>query len=296
MTEYRHISVLKNEILQAMTPKSGGIYVDVTFGGGGHSRALLEAEPGCKVIGIDWDQESLDRVGASMQEEFGDRLKLIWGNFTHIVRLLSREHIGKIDGILADFGTSQFQIHEKPGFSFQKDTLLDMRMSPAHQKIWAADILKQASPAELEHILFEYGEEPRAKQIVRLIVEQRHTKPIRTTGELVELIEKVIPRHPGKRIHPATKTFQALRIAVNKELDNIWSLLKGSLEVLKPGGILACISFHSLEDRMVKRFLLEHPHAFETLTKKPIVSSDAEIEANPSSRSAKLRVARRLKH
>lgn len=281
-------------MVYAISPRAGCIYVDVTFGGGGHTRALLEAEPGCTVIGIDWDKDSLERIGAPMQEEFGERLLLEWGNFSHIVRLLSRLEIRKVDGIIADFGTSQFQIHEKAGFSFQKDTLLDMRMSPAHQKTWAADILKHASSAELEHILFEYGEEPRAKQIVRLIVERRQAKPLRTTGELVELIEKVIPHHPGKKIHPATKTFQALRIAVNKELDNIWSLLKGSLEVLKPGGVIACISFHSLEDRLVKRFLLEHQHAFNVVTKKPIVPSPEEIDRNPSSRSAKLRVAKRL--
>ena len=294
--ETYHKSVLPQEVLEQFNLKPGGVYVDVTFGGGGHTRSVLQAEPGCKVIAFDWDKIALETNGAPLQQMFGERLELVWGNFAHFDRLMKKIKVTGVDGILADFGTSQFQIHEREGFSFRKDTALDMRMSPGHQKIWARDLLNKLSEKELAQIIFEYGEDYNASKIARAIVSTRGKKRIMTTLDLVEIIESVIPYHKGKKIHPATKTFQALRIVVNHELDNILSFLKASVRYLNPGGRLLCISFHSLEDRIVKNFFKEQAETLITLTKKPITATTEEIASNGSSRSAKLRVAEKSFH
>jgi 16S rRNA (cytosine1402-N4)-methyltransferase len=288
-----HIPVLVDEVLEYIAPKPHGIYVDATFGGGGHSRALLEYEPTCVVIGLDWDLTALEQ-GAALQDEFPGRLELIWGNFSQIDTKLKKEGFGKVDGILADFGTSQFQLFERPGFSFYKDSPLDMRMSPAHQKITAAEVVNTASEKELITILQEFGQEPQARAIVRLIMSERIKKRITTTNQLVALIQQVTgPKGKNRRLHPATKVFQALRIFVNRELDNIWSFLPAAVRSLKPGGRLVCISFHSLEDRMVKRFFKELSVGSEAsafvLTPKAVRPSQQEIARNPASRSALLR-------
>ena len=288
-----HKSVLVNEVLHYLQPSPGKLYVDVTFGGGGHSRAILQKEPTCKVIAFDWDQVAIERNAPALQEEFGDRIKVIFGNFILIERLLAKEGISKVDGILADFGTSQFQISQKPGFSFQSDTPLDMRMSPAHQKVTAAHILNVASEAELAKIIFEYGEDRYSRRIAREIVAARKLHRFHTTGQLVDLIEKIAPSRYGA-IHPATRVFQALRIAVNNELENIETFLKSALKVLAPQGRFVCISFHSLEDRIVKTVFREQKGVLQILTPKPVQASDAELVANPSARSAKLRAACRL--
>jgi len=288
---YAHKSVLVTEVLRYINPEPHKIYVDATFGGGGHTRAILDAEPTCKVIGIDWDMKAIEENEPALMAQYGDRLTVLWGNFAHIYKLLKQAKIDKVDGILADFGTSQFQIHHKAGFSFQKDTLLDMRMSPAHQRKTAADIVNGYTEQDLAKLFFSYGEEAQAKKIARAIVLARTEKRITTTGQLVDLITSIMPVHHEKRtIHPATKVFQALRIEVNHELENIDSFLKAAISFLNPQGRLVCISFHSLEDRIVKNFFKEHS-TLEILTPKPVTASPEEVQENPSSRSAKIRAA-----
>jgi 16S rRNA (cytosine1402-N4)-methyltransferase len=230
----------------------------------------------------------------AIQDEFGDRFRMLWGNFSTLYKIVKKEKIGPFDGILADFGTSQFQIHQRPGFSFSQDTPLDMRMSPAHQAITAEHILANFTEKDLADIFFKYGEERASRLIAKTIVAKRLEKPITTTRHLVEIIERLFPVHAYKaqhHIHPATRVFQALRITVNDELNNITSFLNAALHSLKPGGRLACISFHSLEDRIVKQFYQEHTDKLEIITPKPVVAQDDERALNPSSRSAKLRVA-----
>ena len=291
-TIFQHKSVLTREVLEYLNPQPGKIYVDCTFGGGGHTRAILEKEPECTVIGIDWDLDTLKLTAPEIQEEFGDRFLRVMGNFGNLERLLKRIGVDKVDGILADFGTSQYQIKEKAGFSFSSDTLLDMRMSTGHYKVWAADIVNNATEKELAHIFYTYGEERHGAKIARAIVEERKIKKFRTTRDLAELIEKLLGRKPGT-IHPATRVFQALRIVVNDELGNIHSLLQQVPRLLHEGGRLVCISFHSLEDRMVKQYMKESPY-FKILTNKVITAQEDELEANPSSRSAKLRAAEKI--
>lgn len=289
-----HTSVLVKEVITFLAIKPGGIYIDVTFGSGGHTRTILETDPTCSVIGLDWDLRSLDQYGSLVQSDFGDRFKPIFGNFAHLERILKKASIKHVDGILADFGTSQMQITERPGFSIYRDTPLDMRMSLSHQKITAAEVVNHYPAKELSRIFYEYGEERFTRKIVQAIVHDRKFKPFKTTHELAALIERIIPRKRGKKtIHPATRVFQALRIFVNDELANIRSFLKQAVRVLSPKGRIVCISFHSLEDRLVKHFLREQEREglLEVLTKKPIVATEAEIEQNPSSRSAKLRAA-----
>lgn len=288
-----HKSVLVREVLTYLAPKPGGVYVDVTFGGGGHTRAILEAEKKCSVVALDWDKQALESNSEEIKQEFGDRFRTIWGNFANIYTLLRREKIAHIDGVLADFGTSQFQIHHKPGFSFQQDTPLDMRMSPSHGPLTASLILNTYSERDLANILWCYGEEANAKNIVRAIVKYRANKLFEKTSQLVSLIENITPITYKRGIHPATKTFQALRIVVNNELENITNFLKSVLPFLNKDGRLVCISFHSLEDRLVKTFFREHLETLQILTAKPVVAQEDEIQENLSSRSAKLRAAQK---
>lgn len=290
MTGTYHKPVLISEVLTYMAPKPGGVYVDATFGGGGHTRALLEAEPRCTVIGVDWDAHALELNAAAIEADFPERFTPLWGNFAQLPFLLKKEGIEKVDGLLADFGTSQYQIAEQPGFSFSKNTQLDMRMSPAHQQYTAYDLVNHATEQELIYIFREYGEEWNARKIVQALALARKRSPIKTTGDLVAVIQTVVPRHKQK-IHPATKVFQALRIAVNKELDNIHAFLIHSTQLLKPAGRVVCISFHSLEDRIVKTFFREHKNVLNILTPKVVTATPEERLANPSSRSAKLRAA-----
>jgi 16S rRNA (cytosine1402-N4)-methyltransferase len=287
-----HKPVLVHEVIQYLNPQPNKIYLDVTFGGGGHTRAILTAQPLCSVIALDWDTQALEKNGYPLQEEFPGRLTLLWGNFAQIDKKLKKEGLGPVDGIIADFGTSQYQLLERQGFSFYKDSPLDMRMSPAHQKVTAAEIINKASEKKLYEIFKQLGEEPYAKHIARALVQERVKKEITTTVHLAKLIEKLVPRSK-KRIHPATKVFQALRIYTNKELENIQSFLPASLRILNPGGRLLCISFHSLEDRLVKQFFKKHAiekPLLEIIT-DVIMPTAQEMQENPSSRSAKLRVA-----
>lgn len=287
-----HISVMPEEICTYLALKPQGVYVDATFGGGGHTKAILEAEPTCTVIGIDWDAHAFELNASDIEENYGDRFIPMAGSFSHIHRILKKLAIEKVDGIIADFGTSQYQIKNLPGFSFTVPTPLDMRMSPGHQKITAYDVVNRANEDELAQIFFDYGEEPASRKIARLMVEQRKLKPIATTTDLTQIILKIVKPY-SRSIHPATKVFQALRIFVNDELNNIRALLSASLTILNPGGRIVCISFHSLEDRIVKQFFKAHADELLILTKKVVLSSPLELERNPSSRSAKLRAAQK---
>jgi len=292
-----HKPVLMNEVLHYLDPQPQKVYLDVTFGSGGHTRAILEREPLCKVIAIDWDEVTLERFGAPLLEVFPDRLQLLWGNFSLLYKLLKKAGIQHVDGVLADFGTSQVQIAERPGLSVYKDVPLDMRMSPPHQRYTAADICNNADERTLSDIFFTYGEERWSKSIARAIVQERVKKPLKTTGDLVALIERVVPKDPKRKskIHRATRVFQALRIYVNNELDNIKSFLPAALRVLSPAGRLVCISFHSLEDRLVKQFFKEQEQlgVVHLLTPKVVRPTEEEIALNPSSRSSRLRAAQK---
>lgn len=289
-----HKPVLLNEVLYYLEPKDNGIYVDATFGSGGHTQAILETNTTCKVIALDFDKNAIDINGPRLLEQFPDRFSLIFGNFSNITHLLKKEGITKVDGILADFGTSQFQINELDGFSFHSDTPLDMRMSSGHFKIKASDVLNRASENELTHIFFEFGQEPLSRKVAREIVKYRKEEArFKTTGQLVSVISRVILPH-SRKIHPATKIFQALRIYVNDELNNIKSLLSKSVDLLNLDGRLVLISFHSLEDRLVKYFIKENKKSLKNLTPKVIIASEEELETNPSCRSAKLRAAERI--
>lgn len=290
-----HKTVLKAEAVEYLNIQPGGVYVDVTFGAGGHSRALLDADPTIKVIAFDWDGQSVDQYGPAMTEQYGDRFRLVWGNFAQLYQLLKKMKTTAVNGILADFGTSQMQIAERAGFSFKNDTPLDMRMSPAHQPVTAAHVVNTAAEDKLVQIFKQLGEERFARSIARAIVEKRSEQKFTTTRQLAEVIARVVPNQGYRRIHPATKVFQALRIYVNRELDNITAFLSAALRVLVPGGRVVCISFHSLEDRIVKEFFKEHEvlqHG-TIITKKIVIPAEEEIRINPSSRSAKLRAFER---
>ncbi len=292
-----HKSVLIHEVLTYLEPKPGGTYLDVTFGSGGHTKAILQREPACNVIAFDWDKVSLETHGPPLLEQFPGRLRLVWGNFAHLYKLLKKENIAPVDGILADFGTSQMQIFERPGFSLYRDTALDMRMSPSHQKLTAYEVIQQAPQETLSEIFWEFGEERYANRIARCIVEERVKRPIQTTTDLAKLVARAMPGGVKKGyIHPATKVFQALRIYVNKELDNISAFMPVAFNGLKPGGNLVCISFHSLEDRLVKQYFRdkEREDVAQILTPRVVVASTEEQELNKASRSARLRALRKI--
>lgn len=295
--ETYHISVLPQEVLSYIRLKPHGVYVDATFGGGGHTRLLLEAEPTITVLAFDWDMVALERNGDPLVAQYPDRLKLVWANFAQLQEKLKKAGYPAVDGILADFGTSQNQLMHRTGFSFRENSYLDMRMSSAHQKITAAQVIAYAKEQELVTIFKEYGQEPQARAIAHTIVEQRKRKPITMTNQLVEIIESVTGKRMHKKVHAATQVFQALRIYVNRELDNIHAFLPAALRSLKPGGRLVCISFHSLEDRIVKQFYRDAQRTTgipcTVVTPKVVVASEQELIDNPSARSARLRVLER---
>ena len=294
-----HKPVLMQEVLHYLHPQPNKVYVDVTLGGGGHTRAILEKEPTCKVIGMDWDKSVIQTTGVRLQADFPDRFIPAWGNFAKIYAILGKMGYQKVDGILADFGTSQIQIANTAGLSIYQDKFLDMRMSTAFFQTTAQDIVKNASEKELATIFFEYGQERYGHKIARAIVQARAKEQIRTTKQLAEIIESVVPWNKDSKIHPATRVFQALRIVVNKELENIQSFLSNSMQLLKPEGRLVCISFHSLEDRIVKQFFKELEKnpliQVEILTQKVCTATQEELEANRSARSAKLRAIKFIK-
>jgi len=276
-----HVPVLTQEMVEYLNPEPHKVYVDATLGGGGHTRAVLDAEPQAHVIGIDWDLEALKHNAAQLEVTYQDRFECVHGNYAHLERLLQRCGYQYVDGIFADFGTSHYQIEEEEGFSFARDTKLDMRMSRGHFKQTAADVVNKT-----------YGQERHAGKIARAIAQQREAERIRTTGQLVDVIKRVVPKKPKAAIHPATRVFQALRIVVNHEMENLHSFLVQASRVIRSGGRCVCISFHSLEDRQVKDAFRDK-HVWQVLTKKVVTPSVEEVAENSSCRSAKLRAAQR---
>lgn len=307
-----HVPVLLAPMLEALAPRDGAIYVDGTFGAGGYARALLDSAA-CRVIGIDRDPTAVAR-GKAMEPFYAGRLLVMQGRFAEMEALLDRCAIAAVDGIALDLGVSSMQLDEaERGFSFQKDGPLDMRMEDEGPT--AADVVNGASERELVHILRRYGEERQAGRIARAILAARAEAPVLRTRALAEIVERAIGRGPrrehGPAIHPATRTFQALRIAVNRELEELAQGLAAAERLLRPGGRLAVVSFHSLEDRIVKRFLSARSgrapqpsrHAppagaaaapsFHLLFQGARQPDEAEIAANPRARSARLRAASR---
>jgi len=299
-----HTPVMLEEVMAVLQPRDDAIYVDGTFGGGGYSEALLSRAQ-CRVFAIDRDADAIER-GAVLARRFGARLTLIHGRFSEMHRLLGAHGVSAADGVALDVGVSSFQLEDDSrGFSFASDAPLDMRMDRSQGKT-AAELCNALAESELTELLRKYGEEPRAKQIARAIVAAR---PIGTARQLAEVIERAAPRR-GQKIHPATRSFQALRIAVNDELGELEHGLQAAEQMLKPGGHLAVVSFHSLEDRIVKQFLAQRlgrvpqasrhmperaaePALFHTVGKTPVVPTTEEIRRNPRARSAKLRAAER---
>jgi len=289
-----HLPVMVEEVLACLQPKSGKLYVDGTLGLGGHSSAILEkTAPAGRVIGFEWDNEAAP-LAAERLRVFGDRIEVVRASYADLLDELEKIGVEAIDGLLVDLGVSSLQFDRgERGFSFQVDAPLDMRMNQDGQ-VTAADIIKNSREEDLADILYHYGEERQARRIARFICEARDKAQITTTLQLAELVKRAVPRrfHPDK-IHMATRTFQALRIAVNRELDNLVRLLEDAPKVLQPGARLCVITFHSLEDRIVKQAFRKHDQ-LKVLTKKPIEPTAAEIKTNPRARSARLRGAVRV--
>ncbi len=286
-----HQPVLVAEVLAYLAPIDGGIYVDGNLGLGGHSTRILEqCKPSGKVIGFDWDASAL-ALAKERLAPFGERLIAVHRNFALLKETLLELGIKAVDGILLDLGLSSYQLEAGGrGFSFQGSEPLDMRMDQRGAKS-AADWVNTATQEELADIFFYYGEERQARRIARFLVEERRREKIVTTDQLVRIVEGAVPRRfRPKKIHVATKVFQALRIAVNGELENLQQILQDGPELIRPGGRFCIVSFHSLEDRLVKRSFLGNPR-LHVLTRRPTIPGAEEIEHNPRSRSAKLRVA-----
>jgi 16S rRNA (cytosine1402-N4)-methyltransferase len=279
---FSHIPVLSQEVITGLNIQHGGNYLDLTVGGGGHSRLILETAEDVKVTCVDQDEDALKAAKENLSE-FGDRVKFIHSNFANYQFIEN-----SFDGILADLGVSSYHLdHPERGFSFRNTANLDMRMNQ-QQSLTAGDIINEWDEKELADIFFKYGEERLSRRIARRIIEKR---PFDTTTELANAIAySVPPKYRHGRIHPATRVFQALRIAVNDELKVLETLIEKAPNALIPGGRIAIISFHSLEDRPVKHGL-RNSDSLRVLTKKPIIATEEEIKQNPRSRSAKLRIA-----
>ena len=309
----QHISVMLREAVDGLRPGPGRSFVDGTLGGGGHTEALLVASsPDGRVLGLDRDPEAI-AIARERLSPFGDRFRAVHSNFVDMAEAVRQAGFPAPDGILLDLGVSSFQLDDPSrGFSFRDDGPLDMRMDPTQGET-AAELLAQwaADPRILARRLFDYGEEPQAWRIARAISDAAAKGPIATTLQLAGIVERAVGGRRGAARHPATRTFQALRIAVNCELDAARKGIEAALSLLRPGGRLAVISFHSLEDRIAKRVFAEHAGRVESLpqggsrrirsipavalvTRHPILPSEAECSENPRARSAKLRIAERL--
>lgn len=307
-----HVSVLPDETVEALNAVKGGLFVDATLGLGGHAELILTASDRNVVIALDQDLESI-KIAKKRLERFGERFRASHSNFAEIRTVLEGREIEKVNGIVADLGVSSLQLDsEDRGFSFRFDAPLDMRMNAASDGPSAADLLETLSQDEIANIIYRFGEERFSRRIARRIVEKREAgEPIKTTKQLVELVERSVRRSPKDKIHPATRTFQALRIAVNRETEILGEFIIDAVDLLKIDGRLAIITFHSLEDRIVKQTFQKlsgkcfcppripqcvcgATKQVEILTRKPIVPGIEETETNPRSRSAKLRVARKL--
>ena len=311
-TEFKHISVLLDETIEGLNIKPDGIYVDGTMGGAGHGYEVCKRlGPGGRYIGIDRDEAAI-AAGRQRLSDFEDKVSIVRGNYSSAPSILKELNIDKVDGIMLDLGVSSHQLDvAERGFSYMADAPLDMRMDKRQTKT-AYDIVNEYSEKELAHIIREYGEDKFAQNIAKHIVAMRKSKPIETTGELNEAIRAAIPMKIQKNLgHPSKRTFQAIRIELNEELEELRSALESTIDLLKPGGRLCIITFHSLEDRMVKTTFKQEespctcPPEFpvcvcgkkprvKIITKKPILPSEVEQEENSRARSAKLRVLERI--
>jgi 16S rRNA (cytosine1402-N4)-methyltransferase len=302
-----HLPVMLGEVLQTLAPADGDVIADGTFGGGGYTRAILKAA-NCKVLGIDRDLDAIVRAEALAAEN--PRLVPLLGRFGDMDTLLEQAGHAQVDGVVLDIGVSSFQIDESErGFSFMKDGPLDMRMGASGPA--ASDVVNRMAERDLANIIFRLGEERNARRIARSIVERRASQPFETTADLAALVEAAVGGRRGAKMHPATQTFQAIRMYVNDELGELARGLAAAEKVLKPGGRLVVVSFHSLEDRLVKQWLRERAGgvpagsrhiplmaktrapSFEQITNKALQPSENEVETNPRARSARLRAARR---
>jgi 16S rRNA (cytosine1402-N4)-methyltransferase len=307
-----HRPVLLRETIEFLKPERGGLFLDCTVGLGGHSEAILETSETTRVIGFDRDGEALAAAQQRLHR-FGERFQPVHADFRDVGRVMKERHEDRAAGILADLGISSLQFDsETRGFSFRFDAPLDMRMDAAGEEETAAELLLRLSEEEIARIIFEYGEERNSRRIAKWIVEHREQgKAIATTKELADLVARAAGKHKHQRIHPATRTFQALRIAVNRELEDLAPFVEEVVDLLETDGRFVVISFHSLEDRIMKRELrrlsgqcqCQHRtgvcncgarRVVELLTKRPVRPDEVEIEANPRARSAKLRACRKL--
>lgn len=305
--DLRHIPVLGREAVAYLDPRDGGIYVDATFGAGGYTRSILEV-PVSRVIAIDRDRTAI-AGGFDLVQRSGGRLTLVEDRFSNLADVCASQGVELVDGVVMDVGVSSMQVDQaERGFSFRFDGPLDMRMG--HDGPSAADVIAKASETDLANVIYIFGEERRSRAIARAIVKARSETPIVSTKALADIVSRVVRAKPHE-IHPATRTFQALRILVNEELDELQDALVAAERILKPGGRLVVVSFHSLEDRIVKTFFAERgknsagsrhlPEVaqaaprFEILTKRAVVADDDEVRLNPRARSAKLRAAARTR-
>jgi 16S rRNA (cytosine1402-N4)-methyltransferase len=312
--EAGHIPVLAEEIMSMLAPARGSLQIDATLGGGGHTERILEAaNPDGRLLGLDADPAAIARVQARLGPVYGDRLILRQSNFRELAEVAPSAGFGAVDGALFDLGLSSFQLADRErGFGFRTGGPLDMRFDTS-RGVPASELLASLDTAELTALFRRYGEEPKAPRIARAIVEARRVAPIATAEELAALVERVLPPNPRqpRRTHPATRVFQALRIAVNEELDALQAGLAAALDLLRPGGRLVVLSYHSLEDRIVKRFFQAERRGcicppelpvcvcgrnprLRLVTSPSLTPTDAEIAINPRARSARLRAAERL--
>ncbi len=288
-----HVPVMTAGVLQLLRPERGGLFVDCTVGFGGHARALLEAGA-TRLLGLDRDERALEHAQATLAPWAG-RVELVHADYRSIADVLDARGIAAVDGALADLGVSSMHLDEPGrGFSFQRDEPLDMRMDRSSGET-ATDLIARATERELADVIFQYGEERFSRRIARAIADARRNAPIATTGRLAAIVRRAVPRRGFSRIDPATRTFQAIRIWVNRELEGLDRFLETVASRLRTGARLAVITFHSLEDRIVKHTLraLEH-QGLRVLTRKPLVPDAAEVERNPRARSAKLRAAEKV--
>lgn len=309
-----HLPVLVDEVIEMLAPAPGSLHIDATLGGGGHTERILEAaNPDGRLLGLDADPAAIARIEARLRPRFGDRLVLRQANFRELASVAPAAGFGAVDGCLFDLGLSSYQLADRErGFGFRAGGPLDMRFDPA-RGVPAAELLSTLDTAELTALFRRYGEEPKAPRIARAIVDARRVAPITTAEELAALIERVLPPNPRqpRRTHPATRVFQALRIAANEELDALEAGLHAALDLLRPGGRLVVLSYHSLEDRIVKRFIQSERRGcvcppevpvcvcgrnprLRLITRPSLTPTAAEISANPRARSARLRAAERL--
>ena len=312
--EEGHLPVLADEVIEMLAPAPGSLHIDATLGGGGHTERILEAaNPDGRLLGLDADPAAIARVQARLGPVYGDRLVLRRSNFRELSEVAPAAGFGAVDGALFDLGLSSFQLADRErGFGFRTGGPLDMRFDTS-RGVPASELLASLDTAELTALFRRYGEEPKAGRIARAIVAERSTAPITTAEDLAALIERVVPPNPRlpRRTHPATRVFQALRIAVNEELDALQEGLTAALDLLRPGGRLVVLSYHSLEDRIVKRFLAAERRGcvcppeipvcvcgrnprLRLLTRPSLTPTAEEIAANPRARSARLRAAERL--